>query len=96
MSGSAQASAKQPLDHQRVGFSLGCPEHLADEEPKQAGLAGAVQVHFVRVGSQHLVDDGRDSALIADLGQATLGDDLAGVAASLDQSQKRCLWPPPR
>ena len=88
---SAQAGAEQPLDHLRVGFAVGRPDHLADEEPQQAGLAGAVLVHLVRVGSQHLVDDRGDRGLIADLGQTALGDDLSRVAASLDHLGKDVL-----
>src|SRR5579859_552765 len=81
---SAQTGAEKPPDHLRVGLSLGRPDHLADEEPEQARLAIAVLVHLVGVGQQHLIDDRSDGALVADLGQTALADDLLRVAAPKD------------
>ena len=73
----AEALGDQLLDHLGVGLALGGAHHLADEEAGQGGLARPVGLGLVGVGGDDLVDQGGDGALVADLGQAPLGDDLA-------------------
>ena len=60
-------AARSSLHDLRVRLALGRPDHLADEVPQQARLAGPVLVHLVGVGGQHLVDEAGDGGLIAAL-----------------------------